>query len=204
MELITSFASIPTTCISDAQKNLNNMDVSIKPLKESDKVCGHAHTVALLANDNLAVLKGIRTAKPGDVLVIDAKGYEYNCIGGDFVIQMAKLVGLAGIVTDGTIRDILGIKTVDFPVFCKGTTVAAGGKAGGGAVGVPISCGGAPVSPGDIIIGDADGVVVVPLQQAEPILKAAQEKEKRDQERAERVLQNAESVRKHLDTILAP
>jgi regulator of RNase E activity RraA len=202
IDLINAFASLPTTCISDALNGLSNMNTSIKPLKEHDKVCGRAHTVSALANDNLAVLKGIRTAKPGDVLVVDAKGYDYNCVAGDFVIGMAKALGLAGLVADGTIRDIVGIKALDFPVFCKGTTVAAGGKAGVGSVNIPISCGGVTVKPGDIIVGDADGVVVIPLEQAESILILAQEKERKDQERSERVLYDADSVRRHLDIVL--
>jgi regulator of RNase E activity RraA len=195
------FQKLPTTCISDALKGLNNMDGSIKPLKEEYKVSGPACTVKVLANDNLIVLKGIRMAKPGDVLVVDAKGYEYNAIAGDFVVGMAQTLGLAGIVADGTIRDILGVKKLNFPVFCKGTTVAAGGKAGIGEVNVPISCGGVPVNPGDIIIGDADGVVVVPQEQAQTVLQAAMDKEHKDQERANSVLASAEAVRKHLDKV---
>lgn len=201
-KLIDAFAALPTTCISDALKGISNMNTSIKPLQENYTVCGQAHTVTVPVNDNLAVLKAIRTANPGDVLVVDAKGYEYNCIGGDFVMGMTKMLGLAGVVVDGTIRDIVGIKALEFPVFCKGTTVAAGGKAGAGSVGLPISCGGVTVNPGDIIVGDADGVVVIPFQQAESILVLAQEKEKKDKERFECVLRDADSVRRHLDLVL--
>ena len=201
-ELIKELAFVPTTCVSDAQKGLKNMRAGIRPLKEEYKIFGPAHTVAVLANDNRAVLEGIRTAKPGDVLVVDAKGYDYNCIAGDFVVGMAKVLGLAGIVVDGTIRDVVGVKALDFPVFCIGTTVAAGGKAGVGEVGGAISCGGVAVRSGDIIVGDADGVVVVPVEQAEAVLAQAREKERLDQERAESVLQDADSVRRHLDRIL--
>jgi len=98
---------------------------------------------------------------------VDAKGYDYNAIAGHFVIGMAKTLGLAGIVADGTIRDIAGIKDLDFPVFCKGTTAAASGRGGIGEVDVSVSCGGVIVNPRDIIVGDADGVVAVPLEQAE-------------------------------------
>ena len=201
-DLIKGFSSVSTPCISDAQQGLYNMSTSIKPLKEHYKVCGPAHTVSVLANDNLAVLKGIRTAKPGDVLVVDAKGSDYNCFAGDFVVGMAKTLGLAGIVADGAIRDIVGVKALDFPVFCLGTTVAAGGKAGVGRVGGTISCGGSTVNQGDIVVGDADGVTVVPLATAEAVLASAQEKERIDQERMERVLRDPELVRQHLDKVL--
>ncbi len=201
-DIYASFAKLPTTCISDALNGITNMTVAIKPLQEGYEICGPAFTVSVPANDNLAVLKGIRLAKPGDVLVVDAKGYEHNAIAGDFVIGMAKTLGLAGVVADGTIRDIAGVKKLDFPVFCKGTTVAAGGKAGAGEVNISISCGGVSVKPGDIIVGDADGVVVVPRERAEEVLMAAAEKERKDQVRAHTVLVDAEAVKKHLDKVL--
>lgn len=196
------YVFLPTTCVSDAQNGLKNMHTNIKPLLEEYKICGPAHTVSVLANDNLAVLKGIRTAKPGDILVVDAKGYDYNCQAGDFVVGMAKVLGVAGIVMDGRIRDLVSVKTIGLPVFCTGTTVAAGGKAGVGEVGVTISCGGVAVREGDIIVGDADGVIVVPAEQAETVFMVAAEKERKDQERAERILKDADSVRRHLDQVL--
>ncbi len=196
------YGKLSSTCISDALEGLNSMDASIKPLKEEYKVIGPACTVKLLANDNLAVLKGIREAKPGDVLVVDARGYGYNAIAGDFVIGMARTLGLAGLGTAGTVRDVVGIKGSGFPVFCKGVTNAAGGKAGKGEVKVPVSCGGAAVNPGDIIFGDADGVVVIPRERKEEVFTAALEKEKRDMERAGAVLGNPEAVRRYLDEVL--
>jgi len=196
------FKEIPTTCISDALNGLSNMENSIKPLKEEYKMSGPACTVKILANDNLIFLKGIRMAKPGDVLVVDSKGYEYTAIAGDFVIGMAQTLGLSGVVVDGTIRDIVGIKQLNFPVFCKGTTVSAGGKAGVGEVNVPISCGGVSVNPGDIIVGDADGVVVIPQARSEVVLQVALEKEQKDLVRAENILGNPEAVRRYLDKVL--
>lgn len=202
-QIIQKFKNIPTTCISDALKGLSNMNSTIKPLSEQYRLCGPAYTVSILANDNLALLKALSMAKPGDVLVIDAKGYEYNCVAGDFVIGMAKVLGLAGFVIDGVIRDLRGVKALEFPVFCKGTTIAAGGKVGVGAINVPISCGGVHVSPGDIIVGDADGIVVVPTAQAFDIVAWAQHKEQQDRERTSQVLQTGETVRAYLDSILA-
>lgn len=196
------YGNISSVCISDALEGLNNMNVAIKPLKEEYRIVGSACTVKMLANDNLIVLKGIRMAKPGDVLIVDAKGYDYNAIAGDFVIGMAKALGLAGVVTDGTIRDVVGIKELGFPVFCKGVTNAAGGKAGKGEVNVSVSCGGVAVNPGDIIVGDADGVVVLPRERAEEIFIAAQEKEQIDRERAESVLKDPEAVKRYLDKVL--
>ncbi|RNB82133.1 RraA family protein [Brevibacillus nitrificans] len=201
-DIVAKYQSVPTTCISDTMQGLHNMDSSIKPLKEEYHLAGRAFTVKMPVGDNLAVLKAIREAQPGDVLVIDAKGDTYRAIAGDFIVGLAKTLGIQGIVVDGVIRDIVGIKQLDFPVFCKGTTVAASGKAGWGELNVPISCGGASVQPGDIIVGDADGVVVIPQAQEEEILQQALDKLAKDQEREASVSGNPESVRAYLDKFI--
>ncbi|MED1796267.1 RraA family protein [Brevibacillus nitrificans] len=202
-DIVAKYQSVPTTCISDTMQGLHNMDSSIKPLKEEYHLAGRAFTVKMPVGDNLAVLKAIREAQPGDVLVIDAKGDTYRAIAGDFIVGLAKTLGIQGIVVDGVIRDIVGIKQLDFPVFCKGTTVAASGKAGWGELNVPISCGGTSVQPGDIIVGDADGVVVIPQAQEEEILQQALDKLVKDQEREASVSGNPEAVRAYLDKFLA-
>lgn len=200
---IGKFQGIPTTCISDAMEGLNNLDPTIKPLKESYKFLGRALTVKMPVGDNLAVLKAIGEAKPGDVLVIDAKGDQYRAVAGDFILGMAKTLGVSALVVDGVIRDILGTKELNFPVFCKGTTVAASGKAGVGEINVPISCGGTSVYPGDIIVGDADGVVVIPQQSEEEILQASLNKLKKDEEREANISGNPEALRKYIDSMLS-
>ncbi|GED34345.1 RraA family protein [Brevibacillus centrosporus] len=202
-DIVAKYQSVPTTCISDTMQGLHNMDSSIKPLKEEYHLAGRAFTVKMPVGDNLAVLKAIREAQPGDVLVIDAKGDTYRAIAGDFIVGLAKTLGIQGIVVDGVIRDIVGIKQLDFPVFCKGTTVAASGKAGWGELNVPISCGGTSVQPGDIIVGDADGVVVIPQAQEKEILQQALDKLVKDQEREASVSGNPEAVRAYLDKFLA-
>ncbi|MFC7439640.1 RraA family protein [Laceyella putida] len=201
--IVNQFKEVPTTCISDAMQGLNGLDPSIKPLKEEYKIAGRAFTVNLPANDNLMFLKAIKEAKPGDILVVDAKGHQYNAIAGDFVVGMAQTLGLGGIVVDGVIRDVAEIKSLNFPVFCKGTTVAASGKAGGGETGVPISCGGVTIYPGDIIVGDVDGVTVVPERMEQDVLKKALEKMAKDEERAGSILGNREAVINYIDRMLA-
>jgi len=200
---MNNFNEIPTTCISDCNQGLNNMDASIKPLKEEYKIAGRAFTVKMPVGDNLTVLRAIREAKPGDILVIDAKGDTYRAIAGDFIVGLAQTLGIQGIVTDGAVRDIVGIKELNFPVFCKGTTVAASGKAGWGEVNVPISCGGTIVNPGDIIVGDADGVVVVQSEKEQEVLKKAIEKLEFDIKRSEKVSGKIEEAKKYLDEMLS-
>ncbi|MED4206480.1 RraA family protein [Neobacillus mesonae] len=200
---VLDFMNIPTTCISDAMDGLNNLHPAIKPLKEEYKVVGRAFTVKIPVGDNLAVIKAIRNAKPGDVLVVDAKGDQYRAIAGDFVIGMMHTLGIAGLVVDGVIRDLAGIKELNFPVFSKGTAVAASGKAGFGEINVPISCGGMTVHPGDLIIGDVDGVVVVPQAIEQEILTKALEKLNKDQIREDQISGNHEAILKHLDDLLS-
>ena len=179
--LITEFQEVPTTAISDVLNGLNNLDSAIKPLKEDYRFAGPALTVQLPINDNRAVLKAIGAATPGDVLVVDSKGDTYRAIAGDFVVGLMKTMGIRALVVDGVIRDIIAIKELNFPVFSRGTTVASSGKAGVGDINIPISCGGVAVYPGDIIVGDADGVVVVPQNHAKEILTKAKEKMAKDQ-----------------------
>ena len=201
--IVSQYQNVPTTCISDALQGLTNMDSSIKPLKEEYRISGRAFTVQMPIGDNLTVLQAIREAQPGDVLVIDAKGDTYRAIAGDFIVGLAKTLGIQGIVVDGVIRDIIGIKQLDFPVFCKGTTVAASGKAGWGQINVSISCGGTSISPGDMIVGDADGVVVIPQSIEQEILSQALDKLAKDQVREASVSGNPDAVRAYLDEFLA-
>lgn len=200
--IINQFSKIPTPCISDAMQGLNNMNSSIKPLKEGVKLAGRAFTVKMPVGDNRVVLQAIREAQPEDVLVIDAKGDTYRAVAGDFVVGMAQALGIKGWIVDGVIRDIQGVKELDYPVFCKGTTVAASGKSGTGEINVPISCDGVTVHPGDLIVGDVDGVVVVPQTNEESILAKAMEKMEKDQKRAALLTSDPDEIRKYLDRLL--
>lgn len=201
-QIVKKFKDLPTTCISDAMDGLNNLHPSIKPLQAAYKLVGRALTVKIPVGDNLAVLKAIRSSKPGDIIVIDAKGDLYRAIAGDFVIGMAQTLGVGGFVVDGVIRDIAGIKALNFPVFARGTTVAASGKAGVGEINIPISCGGMTVHPGDMVVGDADGVVVIPQRVEQKVLERSLEKLKKDQIREETISGNREAILKHLDELI--
>ncbi|WP_338448773.1 RraA family protein [Niallia oryzisoli] len=196
------FLGLPTTGISDALQGYNHMNTAIKPLKETYKIAGRAFTVSIPAGDNTGILRGIRDAKPGDILVVDGKGYTERAVAGDFVISLAQNMGLQGIIIDGAIRDIQGIRDLDFPVFCRASTISASAKAAPGELQVPISCGGVSVSPGDIIVGDADGVIVVPAGKAEQILQTAIEKMKKDQQRQEKYSGSKEKALQYLHSIL--
>ncbi|MFK5710357.1 RraA family protein [Lysinibacillus boronitolerans] len=199
-----SFQHLPTTAISDATGGHTNLRSDIKPLADHFKVAGRAVTVRLPDGENGAVLDAIRAANEGDILVIDAKGNTNRAVAGDFVISLAKGIGVQGFVVDGVIRDIAAIRELNFPVFSLGTTVAAGNKNGGGQVNVPIAIGGVTVHPGDYIIGDVDGVIVVPQQDAEKIVVAAEAKLEKDEKRAQEAHANGkESIIAYLDKVVA-
>ena len=200
--VIKEFQEVPTTAISDVLNGLTNLDSAIKPLKEEYRFAGPALTVQLPINDNRAVLEAIGAATPGDVLVVDSKGDTYRAIAGDFVVGLMQTMGIRALVVDGVIRDIRAIKELNFPVFSRGTTVASSGKAGVGNINIPISCGGVAVYPGDIIVGDADGVVVVPQHHAQEILTKAKEKMAKDQVREETIAGKPEEIRKYIEQMI--
>ncbi|MFL1999033.1 RraA family protein [Lysinibacillus irui] len=198
-----SFQHLPTTAISDATGGHTNLRSEIKPLADHFKIAGRAVTVRLPDGENGAVLEAIRAANEGDILVIDAKGNTNRAVAGDFVISLAKGLGVQGFVVDGVIRDIAAIRELDFPIFALGTTVAAGNKNGGGQVNIPIAVGGVTVHPGDYIIGDVDGVIVVPMEDAERIVAAADSKLEKDAARAHEAHANGkESIIAYLDKVL--
>lgn len=195
--------ALPTTAISDATGGHTNLDANIKPLCDHFKIAGRALTVRLPDGENGAVLEAISKAQKGDILVIDAKGNTNRAVAGDFVISLAKGIGIQGFVVDGVIRDLAAIKELNFPIFSLGTTVAAGYKHGGGVVGVPVSVGGVTVQMGDYIVGDIDGVVVVPQGEEETIITIAEAKIIKDEAREKEALSNGEeSIRAYLKKVL--
>ncbi len=200
--VVQQLLRLPVTCLSDALQGRNQMGPDIRPLKEGYKLAGRAFTVNVPPGENISVLRAIREAQPGDILVIDGKGFLSRAIAGDLIVGLAQTLGLGGLVIDGVIRDIEGTRQLDFPVFCRGTTVAASGKNGVGELQVPISCGGVSVQPGDYIAADIDGVVVIPQSSVEEVIAKAQDRLAKDEERSARILGNPDAARAYLDSVL--
>lgn len=138
------------------------MKPAMKPINKHSKMIGPAYTVRILGKDSCAMYKAIEEAPAGSVLVIDRCGDEVYAAVGEMVARYAKGAGLAGIVLDGPATDSLWIEEMDFPVFCTGISVATTNVWGiSGEYNVDVNCGGAVVHPGDLVFGDADGVVVM-------------------------------------------
>lgn len=163
------------------------MRANIKPVTDEMKVCGPAYTVHIPERDSSALYYALQKAPKGSVIVID-KGSDttYACVG-EFLAEMAKGCGMAGIVIDGPATDKLALKKSNFPVFCTGFSPVTSNVTGtSGEVEVDIECGGAVVKTGDIILGDADGVIVVP-EDFMPYLEDAEIKEAGEVKRREEI-----------------
>jgi regulator of RNase E activity RraA len=178
--LIEQFAAVPTGNVCDAMDRFGALDYQIQALDRKSRMCGAALTVRTRPGDNLAIYQALEVARPGDVMVISVYDHTVCSVVGDLVVNIAKRRGLAGIVTDGLVRDADGIREIGLPVFARGTSPSSPFKDGPGEINAPISCGGVAIHPGDLIVGDGDGVVVVPQRDLEVVaerLKAVIRKE---------------------------
>jgi 4-hydroxy-4-methyl-2-oxoglutarate aldolase len=172
-KIVEAFAGIPTGHAVDAMGGGGALDHRIKPLEASGKVMiGVALTCNAGPADNLAVFGALSAAKPGDILVVATGGYPGTAVTGDLLLGMARNCGIAGFVTDGMVRDIVGILEVGLPVYCAGVTPNSPARNGPGSVGDPVDLGGVRIESGDILVGDRDGVVVVPRAKAPATVEA--------------------------------
>jgi RraA family protein len=178
--LVAALGEMVTAHLSDNMSRLQGAAAAIRPMHRGGRLVGTALTVRVAPGDNLMVHKAIDIAAPGDVIVVDAGGVVEQAIIGDIMTSHAAKRGVAGFVIDGAIRDADELRSRDFPVYARGVTHRGPYKNGPGEIGVPVSIGGMVVNPGDIIVGDGDGVVAVPLADAEAVLAAAREQKKKE------------------------
>ena len=171
--LVDRFRRMATPNLADAMGRFNFMDPGIQS-RTRLPLCGLAVTVNARPADNLMVHKALQVASPGDVIVVNTCGNTTSAVFGELMCTTAVAAKLGGIVVDGAIRDVDGLAALAFPAFSR--SVSAGGcdKDGPGEINVPISCGGVVVSPGDIVVGDRDGVVIVPRADAADVLSLVQ------------------------------
>ena len=173
--VVEELSAFPTPAISDGLNRFNTMDPGIKPVV-SCKIAGPAVTLRLRPGDNLMLHKVLGLVQAGDVLVVDTCGCTTYAVLGELIATAAFQAGLNGIVIDGGIRDIAELRENSFPVFARFVVPSVGDKDGPGEINYPICCGGVPVHPGDIIVGDENGVVVVPPEDAPDIIRGVQQK----------------------------
>jgi 4-hydroxy-4-methyl-2-oxoglutarate aldolase len=168
--LVERFRGTPTSFIVDAMNGAGALDWRIKRLV-GGSLLGVALTCDCGPLDNLAFMAALAQCKPGDVLVVATNGYTGAAVTGDLLMYVARNRGAAGFVTDGLVRDLEDLETVGLPTFAIGVTPNSPQRRGPGSVGLPIVCGGVAIASGDVVVGDRDGVVVVPRARIDETLK---------------------------------
>lgn len=169
-ELVEQLRHHATSNLADAMGRFHFMDFGIRP-RSGLPLCGVAVTVDARPADNLMVHKALEVARPGDIVVVSTNGNTTSAVFGELMCRTAVGAALGGIVVDGAIRDVDAITALEFPAYSRTVTAGGSDKDGPGEINVPISCGNAVVMPGDVIVGDDDGVVVVPREEAREILQ---------------------------------
>lgn len=173
-KILEALRDLPTAAISDnMHRNIgsSNLHPYHRPGKQS--MAGTAVTARSRGGDNLTYLRALEFCRPGDVLVVDAQGDLNNAVVGGILSFYAAKIGLAGIVIDGAIRDVAEIRDRDFPVYARGVTHRGPYKDGPGEINVPIAVGGLVVNPGDIVVGDQDGLLAIVPEDAERLIEKA-------------------------------
>lgn len=178
---VDAFRGVPAANVSDVQGRHLTMHHAVKPIYHPTRqLLGTAVTVKARPGDNLMAMKAIDEAGPGDVLVISSDGEANLSVWGGVMAAMAVRRGIAGIVTDGLVRDVAQIRQAGLPVWATGLTPAGPTKDGPGQINTAIACGNVLVRPGDIVLGDEDGVVVIPREDAEKVLQAVRARQARE------------------------
>lgn len=175
-----AFRALPVANISDVMARMLAGGAPLRPMHKSGVMAGPAFTVKTRPGDNLLVHKALSMAQPGDVIVVDAGGDLTNAIIGELMTTTAKVRGLAGFVIHGAIRDIGSISADTFPVYACGITHRGPYKSGPGEINVPINLGGMVVHPGDLVVGDEDGVLSIERAELEAVYKAASAKQEQE------------------------
>lgn len=175
--VVEGFHGIPTPILADVTTKYENaMSSDIEPVWDSPTMAGTALTVKTYPGDNLMIHKAVTLAEPGDVLVVDANGYTEAGLFGELLSRSCQSHDLQGTVIDGAVRDVEEIGDLEYPVYARGVSPKGSYKAHPGSINVSISCGGLDVAPGDIVVGDGQGVVAVSQDDADAVLEAAEAK----------------------------
>jgi regulator of RNase E activity RraA len=169
-ETLNRFKGAASSNVADAMGRFNFIDAAIQS-RTGRSLHGLAVTVRCRPGDNLMVHKALELAAPGDILVVDTCGNTTNAVFGELMCHTAVACRLGGIVVDGAIRDVSGIGKLGMAAFSRSVCAGSCDKDGPGEVNVPISCGGVVVMPGDVVVGDEDGVAVVPRESALQVLE---------------------------------
>lgn len=165
-DLVQSLAAYPPALIGDVRNRLDMLSADIRCLTPKARLAGAILPIQVWEGDNLAIHRGLDEAQPGDVLVISGNGVTNRSVFGGILAEICLSKGVTGVIIDGAVRDIEEINEMGLALYAKATVPAGPSKNGPGAVGKPVACGNVVCNPGDIVIGDRDGIVVVPQSEA--------------------------------------
>lgn len=191
-DLLQRVAKLSPALLCDGMEKLGIprngcMDAKLMPVDPDKIMIGTACTVDTLEGDNFPIHVALYQCKPGYVLVIAGKGYQSRAYLGDLMAGAAAAIGLNGIVVDGCVRDKHGLRDLPIPIYSKGFTQRSPSKIGPGRINMAVECAGIHVTPGDLIIGDYDGVTVIPRDLIEDVLAKAEEKNAYEEKRREAI-----------------
>jgi regulator of RNase E activity RraA len=173
---VDQFKGVPVANISDCMSRMTAGGPTLRPMHDGAYLSGPAFTVKTRPGDNLMIHKALDLAEPGDIIVVDAGGDLTNSLVGELMTGYAAKRGLGGMVINGAIRDSAILRAGSFPVYAAGVTHRGPYKDGPGEINLPVAFGGMVVHPGDLIVGDADGVLCIPYDEVESIYAAVREK----------------------------
>ena len=185
--VVAQASAFAASILADVAGRRGTLDGRITPLSRSTRLAGPAFTIEVRPGDNLMIHAAIALAQPGDVLVVDGKGDRSCALMGSIMITACKKLGLGGVVLDGAHRDTEDLLALDFPVYSVGSNPNGPTKSAPGRIGWPISCGGVAVSPGDLVVGDGDGVVVIERDRVAALLTPAAHKVTEERVRIEAI-----------------
>lgn len=191
--LIELYRELPVATVSDVLGPGHVLHARVKPLRFGMRIVGPAYTLKLAAIDNLGMHVAVKDAQAGDVIVADQQGAALAAPVGEIMAFAAQSRGLAGIVLDGVVRDVARLRASAWPIFAVGAHAQQCRKDGPAWLRLPLTCAGVNVRPGDLVVGDDDGVVVVPIERAEEVAKQVIDKVKQEETRMAAIEQGATS-----------
>jgi len=193
-EQIIQLRDLGSATVYEAQGAKGALDHGMKPIDPTSRLAGPALTVDVRPGDNLVLHYAVLQAQPGDVLVVDAKAFMEAGPWGDVLTVLAMKKGIAGLVVNGCVRDANTIIGLGFPVFCRGLSIKGTGKHQPGKVNVPIVIGDVVINPGDIIVGDRDGLAVVAKDEVDSTIASSISREEKEEKMRKEIEEGASTV----------